>query len=325
MKNKIKKLKNSLKFFSEGALLFSTLIWGGTFVIIKDSLSDVSTMLFVGIRFFAAALLLLPFVYKQLKGLDRKLLLKAMLLGTFLFLGFAPQTVGLKYTSATKSGFITGAFILFIPVLQLLIEKKKPTLGSVIGSIFVVAGLIFLSVKDSSVLQLFQELGSDFNTGDFLTLICAMFFAVQVVYLDQVSKEINFMVLTFVQLCVTSVLAFTFSALLSVSGIEAYHFNLSGKLIFGLLYTVLLATILNLLIQTRFQKEVSPAKAGIIYSFEPMFSAMFAYIMLNEKISGMGIIGGVFIFSGLLISEFLEWLKQRKEGQSKEIEEESLV
>ncbi|MGE5498281.1 MAG: EamA family transporter, partial [Syntrophothermus sp.] len=100
MKNKIKKLKNSLKFFSEGALLFSTLIWGGTFVIIKDSLNDVSTMLFVGIRFLAAALLLLPFVYKQLKGMDRKLLLKAMLLGTFLFLGFAPQTVGLKCTSA---------------------------------------------------------------------------------------------------------------------------------------------------------------------------------------------------------------------------------
>jgi drug/metabolite transporter (DMT)-like permease len=311
MKNKLKQYRHSLKYLSESALLFSTLIWGGTFVIVKDSLQDVSTMLFVGIRFIIAALVLLPFVYKKFVLIDKKVFYRASLLGVFLFLGFAPQTIGLKYTSATKSGFITGSLVLFTPLMQIIIQRKKPTFGSLIGSVFVVAGLLFLSVKDTSIGELFYELGSSFNAGDILTLACAFFFAIQVVYIDKISREIDFLLLTFFQIVVTGILAFIFSGLLSITNIEEVHFRLTGNLVFGLAYTAFLGTIITFLLQTRFQKEVSPTKAGIIFSFEPMFSALFAFLMLNERLSPLGIVGGILIFLGLIVSELLEFFRQR--------------
>ncbi|MGE5682656.1 MAG: DMT family transporter [Bacillota bacterium] len=325
MKNRLRRYSNSIKYFSEGALLFTTIIWGGTFVIVKDSLQDASSMLFIAIRFLIASLFILPFVYKKLFQIDRKSLMKSSLLGVFLFLGFAPQTIGLQYTSATKSGFITGSLVLFTPLMQIVIEKKRPTLGAVVGSFFVLTGLVFLSVKDTSISQLFLELGSDFNFGDFMTLACAFFFSMQVVYIDKISREINFLVLTFIQITVTSILAFISSSILSGAGIEPAHFHLTGNLVFGLAYTAILATIVTFLVQTRFQKEVSPTKAGMIFSFEPMFAAIFAYFMLNEIISLMGIIGGILIFSGLIITELLENLRQKKLEENKPVEEEVTV
>ncbi|MGE5352358.1 MAG: DMT family transporter [Syntrophothermus sp.] len=318
--------RNSLKYLSESALIITTLLWGATFVIVKGSLADSSPMLFVALRFLIASVVMLPFVYKKLLRIDKKTFYRSALLGVFLFFEFAPQAVGLKYTSATKSGFITGSFVLFTPIMQMLIEKKKPAFGAVAGSIIVVFGLLFLSAKavpGSGVLQsvsgLLGDLGGNFNVGDFLTLICAFFFAVQIVYLHKISKEINFLLLTFFQVAVTSLLAFLFSAALSVTNIEPVHFELTGNLVFGLLYTALFASIITFLLQTRFQREVSPVKAGIIYSFEPVFSAIFAYIMLDERISALGIIGGILIFFGLVTSEVLEYLR-RKGTAENEIE-----
>ncbi|MGE5402118.1 MAG: DMT family transporter [Ignavibacteriales bacterium] len=321
--------KHSLKYLSESALIITTLLWGATFVIVKGSLTDSSPMLFVAVRFLIASVVMLPFVYKKLIRIDKKTLYRSSLLGVFLFLEFAPQAVGLKYTSATKSGFITGSFVLFTPIMQILIEKKKPASGAIAGSIIVVLGLLFLSAKPApgsdmfqSVSSLLGDLGGNFNAGDFLTLICAFFFAVQIVYLHKISKEINFLLLTFFQVAVTSLLAFLFSAALSMTNIEPVHFELTGNLVFGLMYTALFASIVTFLLQTRFQREVSPVKAGIIYSFEPVFSAIFAYIMLGERISALGVVGGILIFFGLVTSEVLEYLRQKGTDENEiEVEE----
>jgi drug/metabolite transporter (DMT)-like permease len=129
-------------------------------------------------------------------------------------------------------------------------------------------------------------------------------------------------VLTFFQITVTSLIAFLASFVLSATNIEPVHFELTGNLIFGLAYTSLLATIITFMIQTKFQKEVGPTKAGMIFSFEPMFAAIFAYFMLNERISAMGIIGGILIFSGLILTELLEYFRQKRTNVKAPVEEE---
>ena len=263
-------------------------------------------MFFVAVRFSLAALVILPLSFRRLKGIPTSIIMQSILLGILLFFSFAFQTAGLEFTSATKSAFITGSTVIFIPVFQILIEKRKPTQSNIIGSVIVLIGLVFLSSKNSSIGSLFYEIGNDFNYGDFLTLLCAFVFACQVVYLDKVSKKIDFIALVFIQIITTSILALSVSALLSITNVETIHINLTGNLILGLLYTSLLATIAALMIQARYQKKISPTKAGIIYSFEPVFAAIFAYYMLSERISMNGVIGCILIFSGLIISEVLD-------------------
>ncbi len=294
------------KYFGEGALLLNTIIWGGTFALIKNALTDISPLLFLGIRFFIAAAILFPFIYKIVKQTDRNTFIAGSVLGLFYFFGFATQTIGLNYTTATKSGFITGTFVVIIPILQTIIEKKKPKWYNIVSIIFVMIGLIFLSSSGDNLLQFINELGSDFNIGDFLTLICAVLFAFQVVYVDVFTKKYDYMPMVFIQLLITGIGGFLGSIFLSSIGLEIVKFNLTTNLIFALVYTSVFASIIATIIQLRYQKVVSPTKAGIIYSFEPIMAAILAFFIVGEKISKFGMFGGVFIVIGLLLSEILE-------------------
>lgn len=294
------------KYFGESALLFNTVIWGATFALIKGALDDSSPMIFVALRFGLAALLFLPFTYNQLLKANRQTLIAGSILGLFFFSGFATQTAGLNLTTATKSGFITGTFVVIIPILQLIIEKRKPRWFNLVSIFLVLIGLILLSSKGNHLLDLINEIGSDFNIGDFLTLLCAVLFAFQVVYVDVFTKKHPYMPMVFMQLFITGLGGLIFAIIFSAFNVESMKLGLSSNLIFAVLYTALFASILATVIQLKYQKMVSPTKAGIIYSFEPIMAALFAYFLLTEKISNFGIVGGLFIFTGLLFSEIME-------------------
>ncbi len=311
--------KTISKYFGESALLLMTLIWGATFVIVKESLNDISSTLFIAFRFAIAAGVLTVIMLIRKNKIDRKSVLPGMFLGLLLFLGFATQTIGLKNTSATKSGFITGSLVVMVPIFQMIIEKRMPTKGAVIGTILVFIGIVFLSSGGSSITNFLNELGANFNFGDGMTLICAMFFAVHVVYIDIISTKNDFWTILIAQLATVSMLSFIASFVFAGVSYESIHVSLTKYLLFGLLYTSLLATLFNLGLQTKFQKVVSPTKAGIIYSFEPIFAAMFAFFLLNEKISNFGLTGGALIFLGLIASEVFDSIfsKDQKENGSR--------
>jgi drug/metabolite transporter (DMT)-like permease len=294
------------KYVGEGALLLNTIIWGGTFALIKNALTDISPLLFLGIRFLLAAAILFPFIFNILRKTDKNTFIAGSILGLFYFLGFATQTIGLNYTTATKSGFITGTFVVIIPILQIIIEKKKPKWYNVVSIILVMIGLIFLSSSGDNLFQFLNELGSDFNIGDFLTLICSVLFAFQVVYVDVFTKKYDYMPMVFIQLLITGLGGFLGSFILSSFGLEAVKITLNSSVIFALIYTSVFASIIATILQLKFQKVVSPTKAGIIYSFEPIMAAVLAFFIVGEKISKFGMFGGVFIVIGLLLSEILE-------------------
>jgi len=290
----------------EYALLFTTVIWGGTFAIIKSALGSISPMMFLSLRFSIAAIIFLPFVFGRLRKLDAESIKGGVILGFLYFGGFAAQTLGLNYTSATKSAFITGTFVIFTPIFQILIEKKLPGKGNIIGIILVAGGLLFLSSRGANFLDVIHELGTNFNVGDYLTLICAVFYSLYIVYLDIVSKKIDTLSLVFMQIAVTAVGAIAGAMIFEASGIEICRIILNKNVIFAVLYTSILATILTTTLQTKFQKYTPPAKAGIIFSFEPIFASIVAFFLISEKISNFGLIGCIFIFCGLLISEVMD-------------------
>lgn len=291
------------KYTGEIALLFNTLIWGGTFALIKNAFTDISPLLFLGLRFSIAALIFLPFVYASLKKTNKQTLVAGAVLGFFYFTGFASQTLGLNLTTATKSGFITGTFVVFIPILQLIIEKRKPKWFNILSVFLVLIGLIMLSSKGENVIDFIKQLGSDFNLGDLLTLLCALLFAFQVVYVDVFTKKYEYLPMVFVQLLITGIGGFILSFIFSISSLETVKFTFNTTVVTAILYTAIFASIIATVIQLKFQKFVSPTKAGIIFSIEPIFAAVFAYFLLSEKISNFGLIGCVLIFIGLIVSE----------------------
>lgn len=286
-------------------LLACTIIWGGTFVAVKAGLDDASPLLFLTVRFVVATVLFLPFVYRSLKNASREAVTAGVILGGLLALGFVFQTVGLQYTSASKSGFITGLLVVFTPLFQVLIERKAPRPGTVVGVVCVVIGLFLLTTPE----------GSSFNIGDTLTLLCAAVFGLYIVYLDVFTQRYNVWLLTLLQF-VTTLLVVGLGALF----FETPRIAWTQNLLISLGYLAILATIVTLSVQTRYQKDSTPARAAIIFSLEPVIAAGFAYLFRNENIGWLGVLGGGFIVSGLMLSElsdvFLARRRSRRRGGS---------
>jgi drug/metabolite transporter (DMT)-like permease len=273
---------------AEAALLSMTLIWGGTFPIVKMGMEFVSPVLLVAIRFSLGTIILLTFFRKKIFPLPPGAVGKGSVLALFLFLGFVAQNIGLTITSASKSAFITGLMVLFVPLLQFIIEKRAPKIGNIAGILVVVCGLWLLTSPE----------GSSLNGGDALTLVCSVLFAVYIVYLDVISREMSALQLLFMQMAATTVYAVT-----AALTFETMYFSYNARSIAGLLYLTLLATLLTTYGQTRFQKDTTPTRAAVIFSMEPVVAAVLSYFMLGELLGVPGMIGGVLIIGGVLVSE----------------------
>jgi drug/metabolite transporter (DMT)-like permease len=249
---------------------------------------------FVFIRFFITLLIFVAFFYKKIRLFKYNEIKYGIYLGAFLFVGFLTQTTGLKYTTASNSAFITGTNIVLIPFTQILIIKTKPKIENVIGIIIVVIGLYFLTnIKSDQI-----------NTGDLLTILCAISFAFYIVYLDKFSEKINTDALIFGQFLTTTVLT-----LISVIFFENYffsdvHITFNSSLIVSLVFTALFNTFLGLFLSTRYQKFTSPVRAGLIYNMEQIFAVIFAYFILSEMMTTVQVIGAGIMIFGVVISEF---------------------
>ncbi|MBM4176097.1 MAG: DMT family transporter [Ignavibacteria bacterium] len=295
-----------MKYKAEFILFIITVIWAGTFVIIKPVLELISPMVFVSIRFILAAIILFFIYRKRVFNIPMPTVKMGSVLGFFLFAGFTVQTIGLKYTSATKSALITGTFVVFTPILQLFVERKPPKIGSVIGVVLVFLGLLSLSSTEGSLYKFLLSIGRDFNIGDFLTLICALYFAGYIVYLDMISNKTEYRDLVWVQILFTAIGAVISMTIFHWTKIESVVFNLNSQVIWTILYTTIFATIITTFLQTRYQRLTTPTRAAIIFTCEPLIASILAYLILSETIGIFGIIGGALIIFGVLISEIFD-------------------
>jgi len=273
---------------ADAVLLAVTVIWGGTFSIVHGALENISPLLFIGVRFMVGCLVFLPFTIRSLRKVTRKTLFSGIVLGILLGTGFVLQTIGLNITTASKSAFITGTLVVLTPIFQLVIEKRIPQFGNILGVGIVAIGLYFLTMPK----------GSSLNLGDWLTFGCAIAFAVYVVVLDLYTSSRFEPELVFIQMYVTALIGLGGAAFL-----ESSRFEPDVSLFWAILYTGILATTITTYLQTRYQRETTPTRAAIIFSFEPVFAALIAVFLFHEHLPFLSYLGGGVIVIGLLVSE----------------------
>ena len=285
------------RYTADLSLLFVAFIWGTTFVIVQRAINILPPHSFNTIRFFLASLILFLTIavidFKSLKNLNLKLIKSGFVLGIFLFAGYAFQTVGLLYTTASKAGFITGLSVVLVPILSVLVLKAYPKWTSLLSVLLAATGLYLLTMTGQS----------SFNYGDFLVFFCALFFALQIVFTGRYAPNYNSLILAWVQITTVAILSFIFAILFE----DFYTINvtslLTKDLIVALLITSILATAFAFLAQTYFQRYTTPTRVAIIFAMEPVFAALTAYIILKEHLSYLSIIGGLLIFSGMIFAE----------------------
>ena len=271
-------------------LLGIVVIWGSTFAIIKGILDQIMPFTFLAYRFFWAAFILGLIFWKRLKNIDKIILGKGFLIGIFLFLGFTFQTVGLKYTTATKAGFITGLSVILVPIISHFFIREKISKNSIIGVILAVIGLWFLNYNSSFI----------FNFGDFLVLLCAVSFAMHIISVGLYVRKVDYVLLVMVQLTTVFVLSFLMALFFERPGIHLYY---PSGVWWSIILTGIFATALAFYMQNKFQRYSTATKTAIIFSGEPIFGAIFAYLLLGEKVGLIAWIGGLLIIFGMIISQ----------------------
>ncbi len=183
-------MRKMVSWHADLLLLGVALVWGTTFVLIKNALGGVTPFLFNGLRFLVAFFFLYALYRPGKKILNAKLMGVGILIGFFLFLGYACQTVGLQYTSASNSAFITGLQVVIVPFLCIFYKKHFPALTVIMGALCATVGLGFLTLTD----------GLSIQRGDFLTFLCALFFALHVVLVSRFATRYDSNLLTIIQI-----------------------------------------------------------------------------------------------------------------------------
>jgi drug/metabolite transporter (DMT)-like permease len=293
---------------AELILLFIAAIWGGTFVIIKLTLTELPPFYFIAFRFTIASLIFFPLVYKKIPEWNKNAFKAGLVLGILLFAGFASQTSGLQFTTASKSALITGVNLLIVPFAQYFIIKRKVGYENWIGVIAVTVGLYMLT----------NPAVNGINKGDLVTLICAFSWAFYIISLDVFSKKYNLYILVLTQFVLVSILSFLFAVIFESPG--DIHFGTIS--ILGLLYTALPATLIATFLGNKYQKETAPVRAAIIFTFEQPSAVLFAIIFLKDEFMLLQIMGAILMLGGILFSETFEYIKialSKRDGTAKEL------
>jgi drug/metabolite transporter (DMT)-like permease len=278
---------------AELALIGITLIWGTTFVIIKSALTDVSTFVFLALRFSVAAIVL-AFVYR--KAVRRTTLGPGLLAGGLLVTAYVFQTLGLELTTPSKSAFLTGLSIPMVPLASSLVYRTKPRAVEVGGILIATFGMILMTFSAASPQFGMRQFGM--SRGDLLSLLCAVTFALHIVVIGHFSPLMGFESLAVIQVAVTAVAA----SVLSLFA-EPVRFHLTGAVVAAILITGLLATALAFTTQAWAQQYTSATRAALIFALEPVVAWLTSWTMTGETMAIRGKVGAGIILAGILLVE----------------------
>ena len=269
-------------------LVVCTVIWGGTFPAVKYALEFSSAWLIVAMRFAIAGILFELIFRNAGQKINRLIFLRGVILGLFFFAGFGLQTLGLQYTSSSRSAFLTEALVIIIPVLSFVMSRKRPSLFTMTGAVFVMAGLYLLTSPAGFV---------DFNRGDWLTLGCALSFSFYIIGVDLWSTPESRGLLSTVQ-------AFTVALLATpMAFCEGVRLQPAGGFILAMLYLILPGTIAVVMLQMRYQPQSTPARAGVIFALEPVFAMLYAVVLSFEGFAWRAVLGALVVTGGVVWSE----------------------
>lgn len=274
------------------SMLVVSFIWGATFVVVKNALADIGTFLFVGIRFTLAFLILTALSHRDVFKIRFSAIKYGCLLGVFLFIGYAFQTLGLRYTTSSNAGFITGVSVVLVPIIYALLHRKKPPARTIIIVIIAAVGLFLLSVPWGSF---------HLARGDFFVLIGAFGFALHIIYVDVYSHQFNSVAITSVQVLFVGLVCLLIGLIF-----EPFPSRFTYNAIFAIIVTAVFATAIAFLAQNYLQQFSTPTDFAIVLASEPVFAALAGFIWAGERLSTQAMIGAGLILLAMQLAIVLK-------------------
>jgi drug/metabolite transporter (DMT)-like permease len=271
-----------------------TFIWGGTFLFTKIGLQLTSPALYVILRYTIALLICLIFFGKNLRGLSRHVIISGFVLGLFFSGGFLLQTIGLKYTTVSKSAFITGVSVVLTPIAYWMVERRKIGFWQIAGVFIVSIGLwLFTNPEFNNI-----------NLGDALTLLSTILWALYITYMNVFTKGRTSFIETS-QLVMMQFIAALPVVIIYFLLFESSHAFLivNNALLISLAYNGILASFFLTLLHTSVQRYTTPVKAALIFSLEPIIASLLAFIFMREILDSIELLGAAILIIGIIISE----------------------
>jgi drug/metabolite transporter (DMT)-like permease len=274
-----------------------TVIWGGTFPLIRDAMSFIAPGEFVFFRFVLAGCILLPFVLRFLNKISWAMLLFGAVLGCLNYGTYVFQSAGLETISSARAAFITGTSAVIVPFLAPLAGLGKPTRLDLLSVLLCLLGLYVLTGADVT----------HFSVGDAWTFGCALSVAGNIVFVQWMTQRIHSaLLMTFLQIM------FTIPLTAFVINHESIHLLATPAVMTAILYCAILATIFTMLIQMRFQRDTTATKAAIIFTLEPVFASIFAWLFNDEGMSMNLVFGGILILMSIVANDAVGALVRKK-------------
>ncbi|MBU3679863.1 MAG: DMT family transporter [Candidatus Kapabacteria bacterium] len=285
---------------AEIALALITVLWAGTFVVIKTALAESDPSVFVALRFGLALVIGLVIWRRSLSSIDGTTLRRGSMLGLIFGSGFLLQTFGLTETSASTSAFITGTMVAFVPLVQRILHGTSLR-GTHAASIVLILGGLYLFTSPELM---------GIRLGDVQTLVSAMIWAIYVVKIDDWTSDVREdpqrqNALVVLQFAATVVLALLSMVLFNFTGHGTTHLVWSSNVITAVLYCSIFASVIPTFVQTRFQQFTHPVRAGIIFAMEPLAASVIAVAIGAETLSMRQMMGGGVLIAAIVVPDII--------------------
>jgi drug/metabolite transporter (DMT)-like permease len=285
------KLSSKANFY----LSIATLMWGITFPLTRNALTEVDPFVFVSLRFAIATLVLLPSVCSLFCKTTQNTLRGSLIIGGLNAAAYLCQTIGLETVHSARAAFITGASVIFVPFLAPLFKLEKPSRLDLLC-----AGIGFIG------LYILMDIGHLYlGHGDLWVFLGAIFFSLQITYLQRINLLIkDYQLLTFYQLLFTVPFVFLFT--------KGHSFSaaLQPQALIGILFCAIFATSLAYYLQNKYQKFTSAPKAALIFALEPVFASLFGVLINHETLAKTTLIGGALLLLSLILPSIVNMKKE---------------
>jgi len=265
-----------------------SLAWGSSYLLMKVGLDGISPFNLIALRFGIAFICMALVFLPRFRNLTAAVLWKGILMGILLFLLFAGLVIGVNHTTASTAGFLASTTVIIVPILESILKRRFPNRTIVISILLAIVGLFLLTVKDTFGL----------DKGAAYCLFAALFYAIYIIVLDRIAKKEDTLLISIIQLGVASFLGTIFMLCLEKPSLPQTAEQWGAILGLGLICSAY-----GFVIQPIAQRYTSSEKIGLIFSLEPVFSAILSFIFLHEILDIKGYIGAVLIFSGVVFSQ----------------------
>ena len=297
-------------------LLAATIIWGFAFVVMKDAVDVLPPAQLIGVRFLLTGLLMAAVFHRRLRGgLNAGFLGAGVVLGVITFLAFWVQTVGLAETTPGKNAFLTATYCVIVPFMLWALTRKRPTVANVGAAVLCVAGIGLVSMTAGSF---------TIGFGDLMTLLCAVFFAAQIIAIARFSRHYDVLGLTVYQFLFGGALGVVLG--IATETFPGWEAVASLDFALNLAYLVVLASGVCYVLQNVGLAHVPEAQGSLILSLESVFGVIASVLLYGELVTGRMMLGFTLIFAAILISELAPALMDRTrapEASLEAVEEET--